>query len=301
MVSSSALGTINDHRSCLSEPAIFRLAVTTDAPLRFETLGGARVLRAGRLLDSGTARPRELMLAILARRGLPISHLEVCDALWPDAEGDAARRAFDTTLHRLRHWLEVPNAISLSQGQLSLDFQHCTLDVRELERILDARNTEPASAGVDALTTHYRGRFLPELGLWPDAARYRDRLHDRVLCYLERAGAALERSQHFAEARELYRSALRIDDEQERFYQGLMRCAGECDRPAEVMSTLRRCVGVLRERLGSRASSETLALASRYGASPRMPSPLMACPGPPRAVQAASNPSVINARSFIET
>ena len=237
--------------------------MTASSSLRFETLGGARVLRAGLPLKAGTTRTRELLLCILARAGLPISHLEICDALWPEADGDAARRAFDTTLHRLRHWLDAPNVIALSMGQLKLDFEHCTLDVRELELIL-AAPAEPQPASVDTLMKLYRGRFLPELAHCPVAARYRARLHDRVLCHLERQGSTLEQRGHFADAAELYRSALGVDDEHERFYQGLIRCAGECDRPAEVTMTLRRCVGTLAERLGSPASTATLALARRY-------------------------------------
>jgi len=239
------------------------VAVTSGTPLRFETLGGARVLRAGILLKAGTARPRELLLAMLARGGAPVSHLEICDALWPDADGDAARRAFDTTLHRLRNWLDAPNAICLSTGQLSLDFEHCTLDVREVELILNA--TELPWSGSAGLTQLYRGRFLPELAHSPVAARYRARLHERVLAHLARHGFLLEHDKRFAEAAELYRNALSIDDEHERFYQGLIRCAGESDRPSEVAAVLRRCVGTFAERFATAPSKETLTLARNYG------------------------------------
>lgn len=41
---------------------------------------------------------------------------QIEDVLWPDADGDVARRAFETTLHRLRKWMGHADALRFSNG-----------------------------------------------------------------------------------------------------------------------------------------------------------------------------------------
>jgi LuxR family transcriptional regulator, maltose regulon positive regulatory protein len=48
-------------------------------------------------------RPLELLKALIAFGGTAVPETTLTDALWPDAEGDAAHQAFGVTLHRLRN------------------------------------------------------------------------------------------------------------------------------------------------------------------------------------------------------
>ena len=56
--------------------------------------------------------------------------------LWPDVDGDAAQRSFDTTLHRLRKIMGDDRVLVLRDGKLSLDGRYCRVDVWAFERLL---------------------------------------------------------------------------------------------------------------------------------------------------------------------
>ncbi|MCK7497369.1 MAG: hypothetical protein MZW92_46165 [Comamonadaceae bacterium] len=60
----------------------------------------------------------------------------LAELLWPEADGDAAQRAFDTTLHRLRKLLGHERAVVLSEGRLSLNPTVCWVDAWTLERLI---------------------------------------------------------------------------------------------------------------------------------------------------------------------
>lgn len=105
------------------------------------------------------------MLINFGGRDVHCDHL--AGILWPDAEGDLARQSFETTLHRLRKLLGK-DAVLLSNGLLSLNDQHCWLDLwaleataAELEQVL-ASNGQQSVAGklTNRLLTLYRGVFL---------------------------------------------------------------------------------------------------------------------------------------------
>jgi DNA-binding SARP family transcriptional activator len=65
-------------------------------------------------------KPLELLRA-LAEAGGELSRERAEEALWPDAEGDAAHRALDTTLHRLRKLLGRDDAVQLRGATLRLE------------------------------------------------------------------------------------------------------------------------------------------------------------------------------------
>src|SRR6185295_3537527 len=66
-------------------------------------------------------RPLELLQALLALGGTDVAVSTLTEALWSDAEGDAAYHAFENTLYRLRQLLGAAGALVLSGGKLSLD------------------------------------------------------------------------------------------------------------------------------------------------------------------------------------
>lgn len=114
--------------------------------------------------------PRRLLQAIVAYGGRGVRDVHLIDALWPDAEGDAGRRVFDTTLHRLRRQLGGDSAVRLTDSCVYLDDRTCWLDVWALERALaesDRQLTQRAPMTTLApLAEHllalYRGPLLAE-------------------------------------------------------------------------------------------------------------------------------------------
>ena len=113
--------------------------------------------------------PLSLLKSLIALGGNSIKQETLEEILWPDAEGDLAHQAFDTTLHRLRKLLGCPDAIKLRNGRLSLDIRYCWIDARAFEELLHEAeelrkkgNHERASRLVDKALALYRGDFLAD-------------------------------------------------------------------------------------------------------------------------------------------
>jgi ATP/maltotriose-dependent transcriptional regulator MalT len=148
-------------------------------PIRITTFGAWRVDGLPQPAKAGVRtahKPLELVLALVAAGGRDVAEATLCDALWPDAEGDAARSALDVTLHRVRRLLGDANAVTLAAGRLGLDGSRIWVDVRAIEPLLQrsADSAPAAIADLDALLALYRGPFLRDVEApWAVPARAR--------------------------------------------------------------------------------------------------------------------------------
>lgn len=98
----------------------WRLVIRSRGPLSVTGRNGVIQLPRG--------KARELLSALVAFGGKDVPIEKLCDALWPDADGDRARRVFDTTLHRLRKALGDDASLELREQRLSLAESRCWLD-----------------------------------------------------------------------------------------------------------------------------------------------------------------------------
>jgi DNA-binding SARP family transcriptional activator len=80
----------------------------------------------------------ELLRALAAFGGDKVPADRLCDAVWPDADGDAARRSLDTSLSRLRQLLRHEDAIEAQAGKVSLNRHLVRLDLRSFANRLSA-------------------------------------------------------------------------------------------------------------------------------------------------------------------
>ena len=240
-------------------------------PLKIYTLGRFEIHCFGKLLRSpGKAqqRPLALLKAIIAMGGSDVSEMRIVDALWPDADGDAARQSFKTTLHRLRKLLGVPEAIIYTEGNISLDPRYCWVDVWALDRLLpQSIKNRPSSQDSSALTRAldlYRGSFLnsESSNAWVIPAR--ERWRSRFLLGTEIFAEQLEQSEKPEEAIERYLKALEVDPHIELFYQRLMLCYGQLGRKAAALSTYDRCRTTLDHTLGIKPSSQTESIRQQF-------------------------------------
>jgi hypothetical protein len=107
-------------------------------PVRVEALGGLRVVAADRDRLPGPRSPRKplQLLKVLIAHGKDGARPEaLADALWPDAEGDGARHALETTAYRLRRILGAADALPLRGGRLALDPGRVFVDAWALEAL----------------------------------------------------------------------------------------------------------------------------------------------------------------------
>jgi DNA-binding SARP family transcriptional activator len=219
---------------------------------RFRALGtfeikrgddGAAAVGANANGDGNRGEPRgmplRLLRAIVALGARDVREVALIDALWPDADGAAGRRVFDTTLHRLRRQLGNDKVLRLSDGRIGLEERLCWLDTWTLDELAaeTARQIELGAAVSVLLELGrrlldvYRGPLLADEhdANWARASR--DRLATKFAHAVDQLGRALEKNGEFQEAAALYGRVLDGDALAERACAGLVRCTaatGHC-------------------------------------------------------------------------
>jgi DNA-binding SARP family transcriptional activator len=215
-------------------------------PVRVYTLGRFAVFKDGEPLAFGgkvQKKPLALLQALIAHGGGEVPEGQIADALWPDADGDAAYRSLITTLQRLRQLLGHPEAVVLSGGQLSLDPGRVWVDTWAFERLL-GETEESGKAGTAAANTLrekalalYRGPFLAQVDCAWTVAR-RERLRAKFIHHLVGHGQRLEANGKWETAIACYHRGIESDDSVQAFYPHLIRCYRQLGREAEAEAEL---------------------------------------------------------------
>ena len=229
--------------------------------LRIRVLGGFELIRDGepiRFTGKAQQRPLDVLKFVVAvgRKDVDMEYL--MPALWPDADGAAAKSSFDSALFRLRKLVDVDNALVLSAGKLSLARALVWTDVCAFEAALDAAEHagDSDATAVRRLLDAYPGPLLgTEEGPW--IAKPRDALRSRFVRTLLRLGEKLEHKGDWVTAIDLYRRGLEADNLAEPLYRGLMRALAANGDHAEALNAFRRCRELLSIVLGVRPSTET--------------------------------------------
>ncbi len=235
--------------------------------LRVRALSGFELIRDGqpmRFTGKAQQRPLDLLKLLVALGGDDVDSQQLMAALWPDADGAAAKTSFDTTLFRLRKLLDVDNALVLAAGKLSLARSLAWTDVWALEAAFDAVERAGASDAADASPARVARRLLDAypgalLGTEenPWIAKPRDALRARFVRSLLRLGEQLERRGDWVTAIDVYRRGLEADNLAESFYRGLMRALAATGDQAEAINAFRRCRELLSIVLGVKPAAET--------------------------------------------
>jgi len=241
-------------------------------PLAICTLGRFAIARDGAPLEvpgKAQKKPLELLKALVSLGVEGVDTARLAGLLWPDAEGDAAKASFDTTLYRLRKLLGRDDALVLAEGKLSLDRERCWLDVWAFERA--AHNADAVASGGDPpadevarlgrmVLDAYPGHFLATDENAPWAIELRDRLRAKLARTVFDLGQRLQTAGRWTEAVALYERALELDNLAEGLYRSLMICQRALGQTAAALQAYRRCRGLLSVVLGVAPSAETEAV-----------------------------------------
>ena len=106
----------------------------------------------------------------------------------------------------------------------------------------------------------YRGSLLPEDDEEPWSEYLREKLRRKFLHEAGAIGTALESSEQWQAAIELYQRGLDADNLVEAFYQGLMRCYRALDRGCEAISAYQRMRQLFSVTLGIEPTGESESL-----------------------------------------
>ena len=239
-------------------------------PLRIQTLGRFALVAGERpLVFDGKLpkKPLALLKALLALGAHEVPEHRLTDALWPDADADAAHDAFNVALHRLRKLIpQGSDVVRLQDGHVSLDAGLCWIDWRAFEALVaeaDRSAGGPGDAALEALRRAlalYEGHFLADDRDEAWSLPARERLRSKFNRVVIACGRALSAAGREAEALDSYRRGLETDDLAEEFYQGVMRCALVLQRPAEGLTVYYRLERMLARLFGIAPSPASQAL-----------------------------------------
>jgi DNA-binding SARP family transcriptional activator len=245
-----------------------------ERPVRIYTLGRFSVQFLGDNLSgfqSRQHRPLELLQILIALGGRNVGIGVICQALWPDADGDLAENSFDVTLHRLRRMFGVRDLLLVEDHRLTLNSSLTWVDAWMFERLVNyAERLIPCSddplvmrqlaRASERLMLLYQGNFLEREGTAAWSLTLRERLRSKLLRHILDLGRTWEASDDLERAVRLYRKGLEIDPLIEGFYQQLMVCLGKSGRRAEAIAVFRQCREVLDSQLHIQPSKRTLSL-----------------------------------------
>ena len=181
-------------------------------PLRVRTLGGFAIERDGAPLKFARKAPKrllDLLRLITALGGRQVDASRAAAMLWPDAEGDEARDALKTMLHRTRSLLGA-DLLVVRDGQIAFDEELTWVDTWALEyvcgRIESLLGARIAAAHVDDGELTMRRAQLFSLYRGHLSARRRFR-HGRSRCAIGCAPASFARSRRWTRLEHTGRAA----------------------------------------------------------------------------------------------
>lgn len=250
--------------------------------VKIHSLGRFEIEKEGKPLDFAgrvPQKPLALLKTVIAFGRIEVSMEQIADAIWPDADGDAAHSAFTTTLGRLRKLLGCEEAIRVRHGKVCLDPQLCWVDVWRFLYILDEldavyRQCDRKSTPKDKETTDsflqdrlirltesalaiYKGPFLGDEPLHTHALVMRERLRTRHIRLILNSGEYLEKAGQYRGAADLYLRGLETDALVEEFYGHLMICYRRMGLKADAAAVFKRCEATLMEAFGIEPSDRT--------------------------------------------
>lgn len=230
-------------------------------PVKISTLGRFElVIDDVPLTSSGKTQRKPLeFLKYLCVAGPHGTNQELIEeALWPDADGEAADQAFRTTLHRLRKLLRHDEVIQLSDRHVSLDPALVSIDHMAFEHM--ARGVDHTdAAGIEQALSLYGGHFLQgETASW--ALPVREQLRAKFLDLIERLGTLLEEQGKVNEAAAKYLHALEVEPVAEVMCRRVMTTYVRLGRRSEAIGVYQRFSQALRTKLGVPPTQETVSL-----------------------------------------
>jgi LuxR family maltose regulon positive regulatory protein len=218
-------------------------------PIRITTLGRFEIMKDGKPIEfsrKAQKKPLQLLRMLIAAEGKEVREDRITDLLWPDAEGDAGHKALIMNVIRLRNLLDMPDAVTIREGRISLNPRLCWVDTSAFEHLLErARNAGKLAAALSHVQMlHkamelYKGPFLVDD---PDSwtVSYREKLSSKFLKCVDTLGIHMEQSKAYEEAIRIYQKGLEVDDLSEPYYQRLMVCYKKLGRSAEAVSLYKR-------------------------------------------------------------
>lgn len=236
-------------------------------PIRIHCFGRFAVERDGAPLRPARKQSRKpldmlRLLAIAGAKGVSVAHL--CMTLWPDSVGDAARKSFDNTLHRLRKLLGDDRHVLLQAGSAGLNGSTCWTEPAALDACLAnlgaACEAAQLSAIADRVLLLYQGELMPGDEDLADVLAARSGLQAKFVRLMSTLALRLEQVGHLEKAIAVCQRVVEQQPLAEEAYRSLIRCHLALGHRAEAYEVYRRCRQLLSVMLNIAPCAETEAL-----------------------------------------
>jgi DNA-binding SARP family transcriptional activator len=273
----AALAKDDDEQVASAAAATAARLRTDPPPLRFELLGGFRVLRAGWELDEATwARPMAARVVrfLLTQGPSAIPEDVLFEAFWSDRPADSARQHLAVAISRARKVLDLPGAeqsvIETRERTFRLRLRdQDSVDVVEFERAAlealsqrDGRGPD-RQAALERAAALWTGEPLPEDRYASWSLPWRARLTE---AYAQVLGALVEASSAAGRHHDAIRAAqalLRVDPLDEAAHRRLMTAYARTGRTSHALRQFLECRHALVTQLGVEPSAQTSAVQAR--------------------------------------
>ena len=237
-------------------------------PVRIQTLGRFEILINEEPLTFSKKvpkKPLELVKALIAFGSTDVPVDKITDALWPEADGDAAYSSFKVNLHHLRKLLGKEQAILTGEGRISLNFQYCRVDAPVFQHVVDKILESRTGAGksemqemmllAEKAVGMYKGSFIEDEEGYPYIAVLREKLRSCFVRLVEITGTYYESQKRWDHAVKIYEKGIETDEFQEEFYRYLMLCYKRLGKYNEAESVYDRYCRMLHVHFGVEASA----------------------------------------------
>lgn len=259
---------LNAWNSSMTDPGV------DDRPVKIHTLGRFSIQLNGAALPLAQGRKHrtlELLKALIALGGREVHADLLCEALWPDADGDTAQNSFDVTLHRLRKVFGIRNLLTLCDRRLTLNSDLAWVDVWQFEKLVNHSErllrfgSSPDVIGQlidcnDHLLQLYQGAFLEREAVQNWSLGLSERLRSKLLRHTIDTGRVCESRQQWDEAIRLYQKGLEVDPLIEQLHLRLMTCYRNSGRIAEAIGAYYHCRDLLTQHLHVEPARATVEL-----------------------------------------
>jgi len=207
-------------------------------PVELFCFGSLRVRVQGKDIHIGNRQHHViglLKLLIIHPRGL--MHQKVCDALWPEVEGDHAMRSLHVTQLRLRKLLGHQGALVVEQGKTHLNHTIVMNEMSAFSDILQQAEVLTGDKGellVGRLVQIYEGCLLEGDMDLPGVIGCREVLHVRFLNVVQSHIDVLIRNQEYVRCEMICLKVLDIDDLAESVCYALLQIYHLTDSPIKM-------------------------------------------------------------------
>ncbi len=253
-------------------------------PVQISSMGGLVICVHGR--DIGvqawkSPKVYQLLSLIIGMGGKNIAAHQLCDAIWPDVEGDKGMQNLEFILRRLRQVLQpdlgkdlrAVQVILFHQGKVSLNADHCELDIWQWQhtcaqaRMLRAQGSHgDASRLEQQAAALISGQFLAGDDGLESITGHRLGWHSHCCGWLD-ATISLWRNDGCCAYHQmimLFDIWLQLDPSSERLCMQRMRVLLEEGYSVDARRVYFDWVQLIRDQYGLNPSAQAIALANKF-------------------------------------